>query len=161
MSVKSNPSTSRHRLGSNSSDTWAGNVSLTGTTVGGRSAPGWPLPTPLVRPPPARQCHHPHPTAATPTHARHPHGTGPVTLTPVRAYPDHVDYTCYSIPMRTRFRGLDRREGVLIRGDAGWGEFSPFTEYGPQTSLPWLRAAREAAEQGFPAPRRRRIPVNV
>src|SRR5699024_12094325 len=36
-------------------------------------------------------------------------GTGPVTLTPVRAYPDRVDYTCYSIPMRTRFRGLDLR----------------------------------------------------
>lgn len=79
----------------------------------------------------------------------------------MRAYPDRVDYTCYSIPMRTRFRGLDLREGVLIRGDAGWGEFSPFAEYGPRTSLPWLRAAREAAEEGFPAPLREHIPVNV
>jgi len=32
----------------------------------------------------------------------------------------------FSIPLRTRFRGIDVREGVLVRGEAGWGEFSPF-----------------------------------
>jgi o-succinylbenzoate synthase len=32
----------------------------------------------------------------------------------------------YSIPMRTRFRGITVREGMLLRGTAGWGEFSPF-----------------------------------
>ncbi|MGN6131100.1 MAG: o-succinylbenzoate synthase, partial [Nocardioidaceae bacterium] len=32
----------------------------------------------------------------------------------------------YSIPMTTRFRGITVREGMLLRGDAGWGEFSPF-----------------------------------
>ena len=31
--------------------------------------------------------------------------------------------------MRVRFRGQDRRRGVLIQGPAGWGEFSPFPEY--------------------------------
>ena len=35
----------------------------------------------------------------------------------------------YSIPLRTRFRGIDVREGVLIDGPEGWGEFSPFLEY--------------------------------
>ena len=30
------------------------------------------------------------------------------------------------IPMRHRFRRVDHREAVLIKGPAGWGEFSPF-----------------------------------
>ncbi|MFB4310353.1 o-succinylbenzoate synthase [Actinomadura sp. GTD37] len=67
----------------------------------------------------------------------------------------------YSIPMRTRFRGVTRREGVLIQGPAGWGEFSPFAEYGPAECARWLAAAREAACDGWPAPVRDRIPVNV
>jgi o-succinylbenzoate synthase len=67
----------------------------------------------------------------------------------------------FAIPMRTRFRGLTRREGALIQGPAGWGEFSPFAEYGPRESARWLAAAREAAELGWPEPLRSRIPVNV
>ncbi|RJK93494.1 O-succinylbenzoate synthase [Vallicoccus soli] len=63
--------------------------------------------------------------------------------------------------MRTRFRGLLVREGVLLRGPAGWGEFSPFWDYGPRESAPWLRAAREAAYDGFPPPVRDRVPVNA
>lgn len=67
----------------------------------------------------------------------------------------------YSIPLTTRFRGIDVREGVLLRGDAGWGEFSPFLEYDAATSRPWLAAAREAADEGWPEPVREVIPVNV
>ncbi|WP_106401519.1 o-succinylbenzoate synthase [Actinocorallia populi] len=67
----------------------------------------------------------------------------------------------FSIPMRTRFRGLTRRDGALVRGPAGWGEFSPFAEYGPAEAARWLAAAREAAFEGWPAPLRDRIPVNV
>ncbi|MGH8968534.1 MAG: o-succinylbenzoate synthase [Actinomycetes bacterium] len=67
----------------------------------------------------------------------------------------------YAIPMRTRFRGIDVREGVLLRGAAGWGEFAPFWDYGPAECVPWLRAAREAAYDGWPTPRRTSIPVNV
>ena len=67
----------------------------------------------------------------------------------------------WSIPMRTRFRGITVREGVLMRGDAGWGEFSPFLEYDARVAAPWLRAAREAADEGWPAPLRDRVPVNV
>ena len=50
---------------------------------------------------------------------------------------------------------------MLLRGDAGWGEFSPFLEYDAATAAPWLRAAREAADEGWPAPVRDRVPVNV
>ena len=53
------------------------------------------------------------------------------------------------------------REGVLIEGEAGWGEFSPFLEYDAPTSAPWLDCALEAAELGWPAPVRTEVPVNV
>ena len=67
----------------------------------------------------------------------------------------------WSVPMRARFRGITVREGMLLRGDAGWGEFSPFLEYDDTVAAPWLRAAREAADEGWPAPVRDRVPVNV
>jgi o-succinylbenzoate synthase len=67
----------------------------------------------------------------------------------------------YSIPMRSRFRGITVREGMLLPGDAGWGEFSPFLEYDERVAAPWLRAAREAAETGWPEPVREAVPVNV
>jgi O-succinylbenzoate synthase len=67
----------------------------------------------------------------------------------------------WSIPMRTRFRGVDVREGVLLQGPAGWGEFSPFWDYDDAECAPWLRAAREAADVGWPRPLRTSVPVNV
>ena len=67
----------------------------------------------------------------------------------------------FSIPLRTRFRGITVREGVLLRGAAGWGEFSPFLEYDDATAAPWLACAREAAEHGWPEPLRDTVPVNV
>lgn len=67
----------------------------------------------------------------------------------------------FKIPLRTRFRGLTHREGVLLEGPAGWGEFSPFLEYDDQVSAPWLDCALEAADLGWPQPVRDQVPVNV
>ena len=67
----------------------------------------------------------------------------------------------FSIPLRTRFRGLEVREGVLLRGAVGWGEWSPFLEYPPAVAEPWLRCAEEAARGDWPAPLRDRVPVNA
>ena len=67
----------------------------------------------------------------------------------------------FAIPMRTRFRGITVREGALLPGPAGWAEFSPFAEYGPRESARWLACALEAAWDGWPAPVRDQIPVNV
>ncbi|MGQ0467733.1 MAG: o-succinylbenzoate synthase [Sporichthyaceae bacterium] len=67
----------------------------------------------------------------------------------------------YSIGMRTRFRGIRIREGMLLRGPAGWGEFAPFAEYDAAECRPWLAAAVEAATLGWPAPVRDRVPVNA
>ena len=72
-----------------------------------------------------------------------------------------MSHPVFAVPMRTRFRGIDVREGMLLRGDAGWGEFSPFLEYDARVAEPWLRAALEAADEGWPAPLRDRVPVNV
>lgn len=66
----------------------------------------------------------------------------------------------YRIRMRIPFRGLDVREGLLLKGPAGWGEFSPFPEYGDGVAR-WLGAAREAARQGSPSPLRAEVPVNA
>jgi len=67
----------------------------------------------------------------------------------------------FAIPMRARFRGITVREGALIEGPAGWGEFSPFAEYGPRECARWLACAVEAATAPWPAPVRDRVPVNV
>jgi o-succinylbenzoate synthase len=67
----------------------------------------------------------------------------------------------FAIPMPTRFRGITVREGALLQGPAGWGEFSPFAEYGPRECARWLSCALEAAAYGWPAPVRDSVPVNV
>lgn len=73
-----------------------------------------------------------------------------------------MDWTAhvYRLPMRTRFRGITVREGMLLHGPAGWGEFSPFLDYDERECVPWLASAVEAATQGWPAPVRDRVPVN-
>lgn len=66
----------------------------------------------------------------------------------------------YALPLRNRFRGIAVREGMLFEGPAGWAEWSPFAEYDDRTCVAWLRAAREAAYDGWPAAVRDSVPVN-
>jgi len=67
----------------------------------------------------------------------------------------------FAIPMRNSFRGITVREGALLRGPAGWGEFSPFAEYGPAESSRWLASAIESTTVGWPDPVRQAVGVNV
>jgi o-succinylbenzoate synthase len=67
----------------------------------------------------------------------------------------------YAIGLTTRFRRITVREGMLVEGPAGWGEFCPFPEYDDAECVPWLGAAVEAAQVGWPAPVRDRVPVNA
>lgn len=80
------------------------------------------------------------------------------------AHPDGrlpvVEFRTYSIAMPTPFRGITRREGMLVEGPAGWAEFSPFLDYDATASAPWLAAALDSAEREWPAPVRDRIAVN-
>ena len=66
----------------------------------------------------------------------------------------------YSIPLRNRFRGITVREGVLLEGPRGWGEFCAFLDYSDAECAPWLACAVESATEGWPAPVRDRVPVN-
>jgi len=77
-------------------------------------------------------------------------GTGPA-----------LEARVWSVPMRARFRGIDVRDGVLVRGPAGWGEFSPFWDYDVAESRRWWASAVESAVDGWPAPVRSSVPVNV
>ncbi|MBE1875724.1 o-succinylbenzoate synthase [Myceligenerans pegani] len=77
--------------------------------------------------------------------------------------PDQIDFAgarVYAIPMTARFRGITVREGMLIRGPAGWGEFCPFDDYDDVVSASWLATAIEQATIGWPEPVRDRIPIN-
>ena len=65
-----------------------------------------------------------------------------------------------ALPMKTNFRGVTLREVALFKGEYGWGEFSPFLEYGDQESSLWLASAIEAATSPRPARLRSSIPVN-
>ncbi|MDR1768134.1 MAG: o-succinylbenzoate synthase [Propionibacteriaceae bacterium] len=67
----------------------------------------------------------------------------------------------YALPLRDRFRGIGVREGMLVKGDAGWGEWSPFWDYDRPEIDAWWAAAREAAFEGFPDPVRESVPVNA
>ncbi len=67
----------------------------------------------------------------------------------------------YAIAMKTRFRGITERHGMVWRGRCGWAEWSPFEDYGDADAVRWLQAADEAAELGWPDPVRHRIGVNV
>ncbi|MGN7191012.1 o-succinylbenzoate synthase [Curtobacterium sp. MCBA15_004] len=58
--------------------------------------------------------------------------------------PDLADLTAdahvVALPMRVRFRGITTREALVLRGPAGWTEFSPFVEYDDAEAAAWLRA---------------------
>ncbi|CAM4420356.1 o-succinylbenzoate synthase [Nocardia ninae] len=71
-----------------------------------------------------------------------------------------ADSIVYAIPMRTRFRGITVREGMLVRGPLGWGDFCPFTEYDDREAAGWLATALEQVTVGWPEPVRDRIPIN-
>lgn len=65
------------------------------------------------------------------------------------------------LPMTSRFRGLLRRESMLVRGPQGWAEFAAFPEYDDAEALAWWRSALEAGWIGLPAARRSSVPVNA
>lgn len=82
----------------------------------------------------------------------------------VRTAAEAIDWSrarVYAIALRTRFRGILRREGVVFPGPVGWGEFCPFPEYDDAEAAGWLATAVEQAAVGWPEPVRDRVAVNV
>lgn len=66
-----------------------------------------------------------------------------------------------SLPLVTRFRGIDTREVLLLEGSEGWTEFSPFLEYDDTEAAAWLSAAIDFGWHAQPAPLRDHIAVNA
>ena len=63
--------------------------------------------------------------------------------------------------MAARFRGIQTREALLLRGPAGWTEFSPFVEYVDADAAAWLAGAIEFGWAESPTALRHVIPVNA
>jgi O-succinylbenzoate synthase len=72
-----------------------------------------------------------------------------------------VGAVVFGVPLRVPFRGLQVREGMLIEGPSGWGEFAPFNDYDDVRAGRWLHAAIEAAWGSWPDPIRDSIEVNA
>lgn len=66
-----------------------------------------------------------------------------------------------ALPLATRFRGIDVREALLLRGPHGWAEFAPFAEYDDEEAARWLAASIEAAWEAPVTSVRDRVPVNA
>ncbi|MFW2512869.1 o-succinylbenzoate synthase [Demequina sp. SO4-13] len=76
-----------------------------------------------------------------------------------------MEFRPFTVELRTRFRGVSSRSGVLIRGTdalgtSHWGEYSPFADYSPERAGRWWNAAMEAARGEWPAPVRDSVAVN-
>jgi o-succinylbenzoate synthase len=66
-----------------------------------------------------------------------------------------------SLPMVTRFRGIDTREALLLQGPSGWTEFSPFVEYDDAEAAAWLAASIDFGWNETPPVLRDSVPVNA
>ncbi len=67
-----------------------------------------------------------------------------------------------SVPLVTRFRGVEHREAVLLDGPVAWSEFAPFVEYDDGEASTWLAAALSFGWHPSSAPAvRASIPVNA
>lgn len=66
-----------------------------------------------------------------------------------------------SLPLRTRFRGLNDREVLLFEGPNGWAEWAPFTEYPDEEAALWLASAIDFAHGTLPKLQRKRIAINA
>ncbi|MGH9268067.1 MAG: o-succinylbenzoate synthase [Acidimicrobiales bacterium] len=67
----------------------------------------------------------------------------------------------FRIPLRVAFRGLRVREGMLLRGPQGWGEYSPLPGASPEEAEACWRSAREAALRPWPPSVRHAVPVHA
>lgn len=49
----------------------------------------------------------------------------------------------FALDLKSEFRSIKRRVGVLFEGPYGWSEFAPFVEYSDEIAARWLHAALE------------------
>ncbi len=75
----------------------------------------------------------------------------------MRTLVDLDDAPVFAVPLT----GGGAREGMLLEGPQGWGEFGPAASDGDESAARWLTSAMEAGTVGWPDPLRGRIPVAV
>jgi o-succinylbenzoate synthase len=66
----------------------------------------------------------------------------------------------FSLDLRHPVLGLTRREGWLLEGSEGWGEWSPLPSWSRDETLAAFAAAVEAAGRPFPPPVQEQIDIN-
>jgi O-succinylbenzoate synthase len=76
----------------------------------------------------------------------------------MRTLIDFDSALAFAIPTVNRSGGTGIREGMLLEGPQGWGEFSPFAD---DDVAAWLTAATEPGTVGWPDTTRGRIPISV
>lgn len=76
----------------------------------------------------------------------------------MRTLIDFDNALAFAIPALNRSGGTSIREGMLLEGPQGWGEFSPFAD---DDAAAWLTAATEPGTVGWPDTMRGRVPVSV
>jgi O-succinylbenzoate synthase len=80
----------------------------------------------------------------------------------VRTLIDFADAPIFAIPVvDARTGGHGFREGMLIEGPQGWGEFGPPRDCDASEAVRWLTAATEVGTVGWPDPVRGRVAVSV
>ena len=105
---------------------------------------------------------------SVPVSPDHQHARGDIDMASLHAQDstgllDRIDRAVvWDIPLKTPFRGITRRDGVLLHGPSGWGEVAPFWDYGSEVGAPWLAAGLSQALGDVVLPRyRETVPVNV
>ena len=67
----------------------------------------------------------------------------------------------FALRLHRPFRGISVREGMLVPGPSGWGEFAPFDDYDDAGAARWLDACLESAFGSWPQARRGHVAVNA
>lgn len=66
----------------------------------------------------------------------------------------------FSIPMRVQVLTVTQRDGWLVEGPEGWGEYSPLASWSEAEKLQAEKSANEAATVAFPKPLRDAVDIN-
>ena len=67
----------------------------------------------------------------------------------------------FQVHLKCDFAGVKTREGLILRGPCGFGEFAPFKHHSPEHAALWLAAAIEMAYDPVEDVERMEIPVNA
>lgn len=67
----------------------------------------------------------------------------------------------FRVHLKCEFGGVKTREGLNLRGPAGFGEFAPFSHHTPEHAALWLAAAIEMAYDPVTDFERTEIPINA